>query len=102
MGSGKLNVKVMNGRGLQNKDTFSKSDPYCMVELGEKAYKTKHFSDNLDPDWNEDFSFDVMEGQDVLALSVWDKNKLSKDVFMGYAFVSFDNCKKDQPTTKVI
>ena len=34
MGGGKLNVKIVNGRGLQNKDTFSKSDPYCMVELG--------------------------------------------------------------------
>lgn len=102
MGSGKLTVKVVNGRGLQNKDTFSKSDPYCMVELGGKSFSTKHMSDNLDPDWNEQFEFDVSQGQDVLALSVWDKNKISKDVFMGYSFVSFDNCKKDQATTKVI
>ena len=101
MGSGKLTVKVVNGRGLQNKDTFSKSDPYCMVELGGKSFSTKHMSDNLDPDWNEQFEFDVSQGEDVLALSVWDKNKISKDVFMGYSFVSFDNCKKDQPTTKV-
>ena len=101
MGSGKLTVKVVNGRGLQNKDTFSKSDPYCMIELGGKSFSTKHMSDNLDPDWNEQFEFDVSQGEDVLALSVWDKNKISKDVFMGYSFVSFDNCKKDQPTTKV-
>ena len=101
MGSGKLTVKIVNGRGLQNRDTFSKSDPYCMIELAGKSFSTKHMSDNLDPDWNEQFEFDVTQGQDVLALSVWDKNKISKDVFMGYSFVSFDNCKKDQPATKV-
>ena len=101
MGGGKLKIKIVNGRGLQNKDTFSKSDPYLLVELGKKTYKTKHMSDNLDPDWNEECVFDVNAGEDVLALSVWDKNKLSKDVFMGYSFVSFDDCKKDQPVQKV-
>lgn len=101
MGSGKLKIQILNGRGLQNKDTFSKSDPYLMLELGTNSYKTKHMSDNLDPDWNEACEFEVKAGEDVLALSVWDKNKISKDVFMGYSFVSFDDCKKDQPFQKV-
>ena len=73
-----------------------------MVELAGKTFSTKHMSDNLDPDWNEQFEFDdVKPGDVVLALSIWDKNKISKDVFMGYSFVSFDDCKKDQATTKV-
>lgn len=96
-----MKIKIVNGRGLQNKDTFSKSDPYLLVELANNSFKTKHMSDNLDPDWNEECEFDVQPGQDVLALSVWDKNKISKDVFMGYSFVSFDDCKKDQPSQKV-
>ena len=39
MGGGKLKVKVVNGRGLQNKETLSTSDPHCMVELGEQMQK---------------------------------------------------------------
>ena len=102
MAVGKLRVKVLNGRNLQNKETFQTSDPYCMLELGSSSHKTKHISSNLNPDWNEEFVFDVKGDDDVIALSIWDKNSIKKDVFMGYAFVSFDNCRKGQDSPKVI
>ena len=70
MGEGKLKVKVVNGRGLQNKEALSTSDPYCMVELGEQMQKTKYISSNLNPDWNEKFVFNVKPGQDVVSLSI--------------------------------
>ena len=101
MGSGKLKVKVINGRSLQNKETFQTSDPYCLLELGEEKHKTKHISSNLNPDWNEEFVFNVKPGQDVISLSVWDKNSIKKDVFMGYSFVSFHDCKQGQQSKKV-
>ena len=102
MGSGgKLKVKVLNGRKLQNKETFQTSDPYCMLEIGEKSAKTKHVSSNLNPDWNEDFEFDVTPNNDFLTLSIWDKNTIKKDVFMGYAFVSVHDCKTGENTPKV-
>ena len=62
MGGGKLKVKVVNGRCLQNKETLSTSDPYCMVELGEQMQKTKYVSSNLNPDWNEEFFLNVKPG----------------------------------------
>lgn len=99
--SGKLKVKVLNGRKLQNKETFQTSDPYCMIEIGDKSAKTKHISSNLNPDWNEDFEFHVQSGNDVLTLSIWDKNTIKKDVFMGYAFVSIHDCKMGENTPKV-
>lgn len=101
MGSGKLKVQVLNGRDLQNKETFQTSDPYCMIEIGGKSDKTKHVSSNLNPDWNETFTFDIQPGMGVLSLSIWDKNTIKKDVFMGYSFVSFEDCMQDQPTPKV-
>lgn len=101
MGSGKLKIEVLNGRNLQNKDTFSKSDPYCMLELGTVAHKTKHLDGDLNPDWNETFTFDVDSGMDAIALSIWDKNSIKKDVFMGYSFVTFDDCQRGKPTSKV-
>ena len=101
MGGGKLKVKVINGRGLQNKETLSTSDPYCLLELGGQAKKTKHISSNLNPDWNEEFVLNVKPGEDVVSLSIWDKNTIKKDNFMGYSYVTFDDCKKGQPTQKV-
>ena len=101
-GSGKLKVKVLNGRQLQNKETFQTSDPYCMIEIGDKTSKTKHVTSNLNPDWNEEFEFMVSEGNDVLTLSIWDKNTIKKDVFMGYAFVSIHDCQMGENTPKVV
>jgi len=100
-GNGVLKVKVLNGRQLQNRETFQTSDPYCMLEMGEKSAKTKHVSSNLNPDWNEDFEFETA-GADVLTLSIWDKNSIKKDVFMGYTFVSIHDCKMGEPTPKVL
>lgn len=101
MALGKVRVKVLNGRNLQNKETLSTSDPYCMVELRDQVMKTKHKSSDLNPDWGEEFAFSVNPGDEVLCLSIWDKNTVKKDAFMGYTFVSFDDCVKDQPTAKV-
>lgn len=101
MGEGKLKVKVLNGRKLQNKETFQTSDPYCMIEIGDKNARTKHISSNLNPDWNEEFEFMVQDGNDVLTLSIWDKNSIKKDVFMGYAFVSIHDCQMGENTPKV-
>jgi len=99
-GGGKLKVQVVNGRGLQNKETFQTSDPYCKLEVGGVSHKTKHVNSNLNPDWNETFEFDIKPGMDVIALSIWDKNTIKKDAFMGYSFVTFDDCKRDQDTEK--
>jgi len=99
-GGGKLKVQVVNGRGLQNKETFQTSDPYCKLEVGGVSHKTKHVNSNLNPDWNETFEFDIKPGMDVIALSIWDKNTIKKDAFMGYSFVTFDDCKKDQEKKK--
>ena len=103
MASGKLKVKVVNGRDLTNKETFQTSDPYCKIEIGGEGYKTKTKKGNLNPDWNEEFVFTVKPEcvNEVIALSVWDKNTIKKDVFMGYAFATFDDCKKGNDTEKV-
>lgn len=102
MGRGILKVKVVNGRGLKNKELLTKSDPYCMIEVGEEKFKTSSKPNSLNPDWDEDFTFNDAAGFDFLTLTVWDKNSLSKDDFMGYAFVSIDQCLQGQKNTKAV
>ena len=57
--SQKLKVRVLNARNLANKETLTTSDPLCMLELGRTTKKTKSIKNNLNPDWNEEFTFDV-------------------------------------------
>ena len=37
----------------------------------------------------------------MLALSLWDKNSIKKDEFMGYTFISYDDCIKGEECEKV-
>ena len=72
-----------------------------MVEVGEETFQTKEMENELNPDWNEDFTFNVPEGLEVVSVSIWDKNSIKKDVFMGYTFVVFDNCLQGQSNKRV-
>ena len=64
--------------------------------------KTKHKDNELNPTWEETFTFDnVGEDVDILSLSVWDKNAIRKDEFMGYAYVVLDACMPNQSNFRV-
>eukprot|EP00659_Diplonema_papillatum_P010145 gene10145-15599_t len=56
---GKLELRIVQARNVQDKDTFSKSDPYCQVSCEGKKYKTKTKKNNLNPMWDETFMFMV-------------------------------------------
>lgn len=56
---GTLAVTVRAARNLVNKDTFSKSDPYCLLTLGKATQQTRTIQDDNDPVWNETFRFVV-------------------------------------------
>ena len=55
-------------RNLINLDTFSMSDPYCIVnyqlegESEEKLGETEVIDDNLNPTWEKTFLVDYYEG----------------------------------------
>jgi Ca2+-dependent lipid-binding protein len=57
---GKLRVTVVKATGLKNLEKIGKSDPYVrlFVRVLFKK-KTKVIDNNLNPEWNEVFEFDV-------------------------------------------
>eukprot|EP01118_Nematostelium_gracile_P005231 TRINITY_DN1637_c0_g1_i2.p1 TRINITY_DN1637_c0_g1~~TRINITY_DN1637_c0_g1_i2.p1 ORF type:complete len:273 (-),score=53.64 TRINITY_DN1637_c0_g1_i2:53-850(-) len=81
-------LKVIEARGLRSADAFSPSDPYCIVELKghlfnkEKQY-TKVIWDNNNPIWNEDFVMHPSKPQDIIIISIYDKDKITSDDFLG-------------------
>ena len=101
MAGGKIKVRVISATKLKNKERFQTSDPYCMIECEKESKKTKSLESNLNPTWNEEFVITMMDGEETLGFSIWDKNTLSKDNFMGYSYASVTDCPKDVETEKV-
>lgn len=99
---GSVTIRVLNAQNLDNKGLLSKSDPYILLELGEQEVKTKHKDDTLNPVWEEEFKMSVEADEQAVSLSLWDKNTVKKDNFMGYSYLLFDDCLQGQETRKTV
>ncbi|KAF5938371.1 hypothetical protein HYC85_022630 [Camellia sinensis] len=73
---GTLEVKLVQGKGLTNKDIIGKSDPYCC-------------SNQLNPIWNEHFEFIVEDASTQhLTVRVFDDEGLQPSEFIGCAQIA--------------
>ncbi|ERN19192.1 C2 and GRAM domain-containing protein At1g03370 isoform X2 [Amborella trichopoda] len=94
----KLSVYVIEARGLLAKDLNGFSDPYVKIQLGRCKYRTKVVKKNLNPSWNEEFSFRVEDLKEELNIYVLDEDKYFNDDFIGMVTVPvsmvFDADKK--------
>ncbi|CAB3988741.1 myotubularin-related 2-like isoform X3 [Paramuricea clavata] len=103
----RLIVGVIAGRNLISMDVGGKSDPYCIISVGEEEAKTLVQYNTVDPQWNASFSFslyngphfkssgsDGVEDSDAdqciihyVVVDIWDKDTLNRDDFMGRVMV---------------
>eukprot|EP01125_Pyxidicula_operculata_P022279 TRINITY_DN9018_c0_g1_i1.p1 TRINITY_DN9018_c0_g1~~TRINITY_DN9018_c0_g1_i1.p1 ORF type:complete len:189 (+),score=22.53 TRINITY_DN9018_c0_g1_i1:74-640(+) len=94
-------ISIIEARNLRNTDKGSLSDPYVIVKVnGQKAYKTEHMRDTLDPNWSEKLYVGTtlkgastpitkeLMAESELEFTMFDKDKFSADDFMGMVTVS--------------
>jgi len=91
---GTVTVKVIKCSNLANKDfsIFAQedlSDPYTIVSistesLGSQSKKTRVIDNNLNPEWDETFTFDVYDPKGSIIFDVFDKDNKNDD-FLGEA-----------------
>ena len=91
--SGKLKVDVLGCRHVLPADDNGKSDVYVTLQLGkQKKQKTKVQSKTLDPQFGEAFELSLevesSEPKPCLLVEVWDRDRGSKDDFLGQVSVS--------------
>ncbi|KFP11784.1 Multiple C2 and transmembrane domain-containing protein 1, partial [Egretta garzetta] len=77
---GFLQVKVIRAEALMaadvtGKDSFSKSDPFCVVELNNDRLLTHTVYKNLNPEWNKIFTFNIKDIHSVLEVTVYDEDR---------------------------
>ena len=56
----------MEGRNLPVMDPNGKSDPYCVVVVGDNQAKTGVQYNTLNPEWRETLQFDISDAPQLL------------------------------------
>uniref|UniRef100_A0A671STT3 Extended synaptotagmin-3-like n=1 Tax=Sinocyclocheilus anshuiensis TaxID=1608454 RepID=A0A671STT3_9TELE len=92
---GVVRVHVLEARDLVAKDTYmmglvkGKSDPYTVLRVGNKQFKTKTIKETLNPRWNEVYEFVIHEapGQE-LEVKLYDEDTDADD-FLGSSVFEF-------------
>ncbi|XP_063698220.1 multiple C2 and transmembrane domain-containing protein [Culicoides brevitarsis] len=80
---GHLTVKVYSATGLAAADLGGKSDPFCVLELGNARLQTQTEYKTLTPNWNKIFTFNVKDITSVLEITVFDEDRDHKVEFLG-------------------
>uniref|UniRef100_A0A3Q2TX56 Multiple C2 and transmembrane domain-containing protein 2 n=1 Tax=Fundulus heteroclitus TaxID=8078 RepID=A0A3Q2TX56_FUNHE len=80
---GLLQIKVIKASDLIAADLNGKSDPYCVLELGNDRLQTHTVYKNLNPEWNQVFTLPVKDIHDVLMVSVFDDDGDKAPDFLG-------------------
>ncbi|KAM3932370.1 intersectin-2 isoform 2-T2 [Leptodactylus fuscus] len=104
-GIGRLMVQINEAAELKACRPNGKSNPYCEVTLGSQCYTSRAVSDTLNPKWNFNCQFFLKDlYQDVLCITVFDRDQFSPDDFLGRTEIPVAKIRSEQeskgPTTK--
>ncbi|GMI91340.1 synaptotagmin 2 [Hibiscus trionum] len=98
---GILEVKVLKAVKLQKKDLLGKSDPYVKLNLRDEKLAVKKTTvkrSNLNPEWNEEFSFVIKNpAAQILDLCVYDWDQFGTHGEMGMNTVPLKDLTPDEP-----
>ncbi|XP_053573600.1 multiple C2 and transmembrane domain-containing protein 2 [Bombina bombina] len=93
---GFLQVKVLRAEDLLAADFSGKSDPFCVLEVGNDRLQTHTVYKNLNPEWNKVFSFPVKDLHDVLEVTVFDEDGDKPPDFLGKVVIPLLSVKNGQ------
>ncbi|XP_068197871.1 intersectin-2a isoform X2 [Antennarius striatus] len=95
-GIGRLLVTVTEAQELKACKPNGKSDPYCELTMGAQCYTSRAINDTLNPKWNFNCQFFIKDlYQDVLCITVFEKDQFSPDDFLGRTEIPVATIKKD-------
>lgn len=80
---GFLQVKVLKAEDLLAADFSGKSDPFCVLEVGNDRLQTHTVYKNLNPEWNKVFTFPIKDLHDSLEVTVYDEDGDKPPDFLG-------------------
>ncbi|XP_055005421.1 intersectin-2a isoform X2 [Boleophthalmus pectinirostris] len=95
-GIGRLLVTVTEAQELKACKPNGKSNPYCELTMGAQCYTSRPVNDTVNPKWNFNCQFFIKDVyQDVLCITVFEKDQFSPDDFLGRTEVPVATIKKE-------
>uniref|UniRef100_A0A8D0AA55 Multiple C2 and transmembrane domain-containing protein 2-like n=1 Tax=Sander lucioperca TaxID=283035 RepID=A0A8D0AA55_SANLU len=80
---GFLQIKVIKAADLLSADLNGKSDPFCVLELGNDRLQTHTVYKSLHPEWKQVFTFPVKDIHEVLVVTIFDEDGDKAPDFLG-------------------
>ncbi|XP_040825006.1 multiple C2 and transmembrane domain-containing protein 2 isoform X2 [Ochotona curzoniae] len=99
---GILQVKVLKAVDLLAADFSGKSDPFCLLELGNDRLQTHTVYKNLNPEWNKVFTFPIKDIHDVLEVTVLDEDGDKPPDFLGKVAIPLLSIRDGQSNCYVL
>ncbi|KAM6942732.1 multiple C2 and transmembrane domain-containing protein 2 [Xenentodon cancila] len=93
---GFLQVKVIKAADLIAADLNGKSDPFCVLELGNDRLRTHTVHKSLYPEWNKVFTFSVKDIHDVLVVTIFDDDGDKAPDFLGKVAIPLLSIRRGQ------
>ncbi|KAM7406521.1 hypothetical protein PAMP_000895 [Pampus punctatissimus] len=81
---------------LHNYVSTCKSDPFCVVELGNDRLQTHTVYKTLYPEWNQVFTFPVKDIHDVVVVTIFDEDGDKAPDFLGKVAISLLSIRRGQ------
>jgi Ca2+-binding EF-hand superfamily protein len=88
-----LTVSVVKAQNLLPMDIGGKSDPYVILNCESQQIETRYISNDLNPVWEETFTFQIEKGTDDLSVTVMDHDTLGRHDFEGQVFIPLQSIK---------
>ncbi|XP_040911658.1 intersectin-2b isoform X2 [Toxotes jaculatrix] len=95
-GIGRLLVTILEATELKAGKPNGKSNPYCEVTMGAQIFTSRTLNDTLNPKWNFNCQFHIKDlYQDVLCITIFERDQFSPDEFLGRTEVPVATIKKE-------
>ncbi|KAM7423893.1 hypothetical protein PAMA_000317 [Pampus argenteus] len=95
-GVGRLLVTILEATELKAAKPNGKSNPYCEVTMGAQIFTSRTLNDTLNPKWNFNCQFYIKDVyQDVLCITIFERDPFSPDDFLGRTEVPVATIKKE-------
>ncbi|MBN3318608.1 ITSN2 protein, partial [Atractosteus spatula] len=95
-GIGRLLVTILEASELKSSKPNGRSNSYCEVTMGAQCFTTRTINDTSNPKWNFNCHFFIKDlYQDVLCITIFERDQFSPDDFLGRTEVPVATIKKE-------
>ncbi|XP_060779957.1 multiple C2 and transmembrane domain-containing protein 2 isoform X3 [Neoarius graeffei] len=99
---GYLQVKVLRAADLLSTDLNGKSDPFCVLELGNSKLQTQTIHKSLNPEWRTAFTLPVKDIHEILILTVFGEDGDKVPDFLGKVAIPLLTVSNGQQITRLL